>query len=271
MKNKTQIKTIGLSSLAICLTIFGTVQAQAATASQPTASQYEKGKTCVLYFERKENPLLSYLQRAYQNRPDVTFVSNAKPDDMVKCVLARNPSELIIYAHNFNERSSTARLGYFSEKDEKIAARQHQKTIAKIKRQHEQIVTRSGYSRCDNPRKLQYPCNQLQKQELLVRHKLKGMVNLKPTDPSYRMAYSYQKEYFTDKSFADLHSLAKTANLNLKKIKLVSGKRNKVVNAYPGLKLMVQEQGIRVQNARPRPITLIGSHWVTQNPNKKRN
>ena len=270
MNNKTSYNTIWLSGFITCLTIFGTVQVAAATASQPTASHNETTKKCVLYYERAENPLLAHLQRAYKNRPEVTLVSNAKPDDMVRCVLTHNPRELIIYAHNFNERSSTARLGYFSEKDERIAAKQHQKLIDKIKLEHGQIFATKGYSRCDNKRKLQYPCNALQRQELRVRHKLNAMVNLKPTDPSYRMAYSYKKEYFTDKSFENLHSIVKTANLDLKKIKLVSGKRNKVLNTYPGLKLMTQEQGVRVQNARPRPITLIGSYWTTQNP-KKRN
>jgi hypothetical protein len=232
-----------------CLTIFETANASQIETLAKLRAPASATKACVLYYERTEHPFWKQVQKIFNSHPEVVLIENAKPVDLVKCVLQHNPQEILIFSHSFEIDSETTKLGFFLPLNEEETVKNYRKTLVALRAQHKKIVSNANFTLCNTNSERSDPCTPAQNEEMKIRSTLGKLSAMKKTDATYKLIFGYEKGLFLQKSFEDLYSLVKTSNLALRKIRLMSCEPQKVFNAYPALKRIVQEQGITLDIA----------------------
>jgi hypothetical protein len=246
----TQIakKLFGILTIASCLTIFETTvlsQVETAQKGEPRMPA-SLAKTCVMYFERPENPYWTQLQKKFQNHPEMIMIATRNPSDMVRCVMTHNPEEVLILGP-LMQTPYSKKLAISVPVSDVQAAKNYNHALVAVKKQHAKILLKRSFAVCKPGRSTIYPCNNEQKKELALRAEISRLSKLKTTDAAYKFAYGYKKIALKGKAFEDLSTLAKTSNLNLRRIKTMSRNPRAIIASYSGLKSLSHDQSIRVK------------------------
>ena len=262
---KTPQSIVLLGLVASCLTIFASVKTSAPKVSQVETIRSQRApasvdKTCVLFYEREEHPSFAKLKKQYQGHPEFILVPVAKPSDIVRCVLDHNPKEVLIIAHSHKVNSQTTQLTYFYPLTEDESIQNYSKILSSLKDQQKKITSQKSFHFCNTHPKSHETCTTSQKKEMRLRSAIARIQVLKRTDPTFRLIFGYKKALVGQKHFDNLYSLVKTSNLNLKKIRLMSGHSKKIAQSYSGLVRMSQEQGIKVQKVQKNQMVALNGN-----------